>query len=549
MVCTFRFRAILIATLSSLLILSACGDDLDDDDPIIELDDPDSEQPDHGENSGDNNVSSNNDAESNDDSAPNNDTEPNNDTAPNNNTDPVDLGEPPVPGVDPSWAGGHSVDDRAIVVEYYGNNGPILYFTSGIHGQERLAVTYAERFRTYLNAGYAEQHGIQVVLMQSTNPDGTDIYERYNTNGVDLNRNFPTNNYEPGPVGGPEAMSEPETAAMKNVIDASNLTAALTLHCCAPTFDPDGPGEELAAAMSNAMDSEYRFPPNPLGAASGSMGSYVGLDMGKPIITVEFAGSLSMDPLIQLNQMDLAVDAAGLWTAQNGETQVVSFNEMNTEDDWSYRSRYAGTSAGGLPLRLESAGTSSENSFVLLSGFDGSSLLGAWIAEHIRRELLAVPGLDMPLWRMITAVNPDGLAAGTATNEDGVDVITATIEGVEEGLVDSDEVAAVVDALDDTTATVFLVLSSPDGTDRVDIVGDRRDELIDSIPSRFEVGISSADRALADAIAAHGHTVVQIMVGTENAEAQLEPGNWVDFDQSLNSPFDFSEMVLEMSYE
>ncbi len=461
--------------------------------------------------------------------------------------EPIELGEQPVPGVDPTWVGGHSVENRPVIVEHYGESGPVMYFTDGIHGQERLANTYSERFRTRLNAGYAEEMGIQVVAMLTTNPDGMAYYDRYNINGVDLNRNFPTNNYEPGGVAGPEALSEPEAAAMQNVIDASNLSSALSLHCCAPTFDPDGPAEELAEAMSQAMDPEYRFPAHPLGAASGSMGSYVGLDMGLPIITVEFAGSLHMDPLIQLAQMDLAVDAAGLWTEENGQDTNVDFGAMNAEDGWSLRSWYAGTSAGDLPLRVESTGGPDAEQFVLLSGFDGSNLRGPWIAEHIRRELLAVPDLNMPLWRMITAVNPDGLRSGSPTNDAAIDILDALAQGLESGESSHEEVAAVLDVLSDGPATVFLVLSQEANADRVGVAGPAGEELENAIGPRFEVGLDGGNPELVDALVDAGHSVVQIVVGTENAESQLEPGNWTDFDGTLNSPFDFSSMVFSMT--
>lgn len=449
---------------------------------------------------------------------------------------------PPVPGQDPTWVGGRSVQHRPIIVEHFGETGPVLYFTSAIHGQERLAVSYAERFRTSLLAGFAEDHGIQVVFMQVTNPDGTAVYERYNARGVDLNRNFPTANYQSGPVSGPSAMSEPETAAMKSVIDASALTAGLTLHCCVPTFDPDGPGEELAQAMSAAMDPAYRFAASPLGAASGSMGSYVGLDMGKPIITVEFAGSQTFDPLIQMAQMDRAVAAAADWVRDNGDDSTVQFASMATEDTWSLRSYFAGQTPGGLPLRVELLGEADAGAFLLLSGLDGADRLGPWIAEHIRRELLAVPRLDLPLWYMITGANPDGLRSGHAANQAGRDIASAIAEDDRSVA----EAAAVLDLLDGGPTTVFLVENSPDAADRVALLGPGADDLQRHIPARFQQSIPSEHLTLANALADAGHTVVQILVGTENAEAQIAPGNWVDFDTSLHSPMDFSEMIFRM---
>ena len=519
--------------------LPACSEDMDEinqDDSMNEV----NSAPGNNDNSAPGNNDDNAEPNNDDNAGTNNDDN----AGTNNDTNSEPSGEAPVPGVDPSWAGGHSVEQRPIIVEHYGESGPVLLFVSAIHGQERLAVTYGERFRTTLNAGFAREQGIQVVFMQVVNPDGTAIYDRFNTNGIDLNRNFDTFNFNPGSGGGDTPLSEPETVAITDAVDASNLTAALTMHCCVPTFDPDGPAEELAEAMSMAMDSQYRFGSTPLGAASGSMGSYVGVDMNRPIVTVEFAGSTDMDPFVQLEQMDLAVDAAGQWTSDNPGSETIQFDQMTTEDHWDFRSRFAGESADGLPLRVESVGEPDGQPFVLLSGFDGSSHLGPWIAEHIRRELLAVPHLDLPLWHIMTGINPDGLANNSADNGDGIHIASAVADGDDS----SDEAAAVLEILDEAPSTVFLVMSSDDATDRVEVTGPNSASLSDHISSRFESNSGLDDSGLADVLAENGHTVVQIMVGTENAEAQIEAGNWQDFDTSLNSPFDFSEMVFDMMY-
>lgn len=520
----------------------ACGEDVEDSNRSHIVADGDSE-PDSdsdGDPDGDSEPVGDGDSEPPGDSEP----DPDGDTEPPGDGEPDGDSEPTLNDLGPSWIGGHSVEDRPIVIEHYGDSGPVLFILSAIHGSERLAVTYGERFRTELNTGYAERHGIQVVYMQATNPDGIAIYERFNVNDVDLNRNFPTANFEPGGVGGDTPLSEPEAVAIKEAVDASNLTAVLSVHCCVPLFDHDGPGEELAQAMSDAMDPAYSFPEGKLGASPGSLGSYVGLELGLPIITVEFARAEHTDPLIQLAQMDYAFDAAGLWTMENPGPTDIDFDAMPHENDWNYHAWFTGESAAGIPLRAESMGESqggqSDDNYILLSGLGGDGYLGPWIAEHIRRELLAIPWLDAPSWQMITAVNPDGMATGSALNEADVDIRAAI--ATEDS--SSDEAAAVLELLADSPATVFLVESSDDSVDRVSIVGPRTQELTEHIAPRFSASVDPADMELAEALASRGHTVVQIVVGSENAEAQTQ-----DFglDDSLNSPFDFSEMVFDMS--
>ena len=450
------------------------------------------------------------------------------------------MEEPPIPGENPGWVGGHSVEERPVVVEHFGEEGPVLFVLSAIHGDERLAVIYGERFRTELNAGFASRHGIQVVFMQATNPDGIEAYSRHNANGIDLNRNFPTANFNPGGPGGDTALSEPEAEAIRDAVDASGLTSVLTLHCCVPGFDYDGPGGELAQVMSEAMDPDHRFDVLDLGAASGSLGSYVGLEMERPIITVEFARFEDFDPFIQLDEMDHSVGAAADWTADNPSGEVLEFGDMTTEDTWSYRSDYPGESAGGIPLRVESIGEPGDERFVLLSGLDGELKTGPWIAEHIRRELLGLPQLDADHWQIVTAANPDGIADRSRTNDDGVDIAADVADEVST----TTEASVVLDLLDEAPATVFLVTNSGDGDDRVHIVGADDDELEEQIPVRFSQDSEPENTELADSLADRGFTVVQIDVGTENLEAQSQDGGFAD---GLDSPFDFGEMVFEMA--
>lgn len=532
-----------VLLMSALVAAVAIGTGcIDDEEPVSQNDDPNNasvNDPSNDDDNDDNDDPTPPDENDNDD--PNDRDRPNdiNDGVDNNDPDQTAPGDPPVPGVDPGWVGGRSVEDRPIVVEHYGDDGPVLFVLSAIHGHERLAVTYGERFRTQLQAGFAQHHGLQVVFMQATNPDGIAIYERHNVNDIDLNRNFPTSNFSPGGPGGDTPLSEPEAEAIRDAVDASGLSAVLTVHCCVPGFDHDGPAEPLAEAMSQAMDPAHRFDVIKLGASPGSLGSYVGLDMNRPIITVEFDTVEGTDPFVQLAQMDLAFDAAASWTFDNPGGDAIDFEEMTTEDEWSYRSDYAGSSAAGQPLRVESIGAEDDQRYVLLSGFDGEDMVAPWTAEHIRRVLLALPQLDAGFWQMITAANPDGLAGAGPVNDDGVDIRSSVAAGDDS----SAEAAAVLDVLDDSPATVFLVTNSDDGTDRVYLTGPDSDDLSEHVPSDFST-TAPEDTALADALASQGHTAVRIAVATETLEAQNESRQLAS---GYDSPFDFSDMVLRMA--
>ena len=71
----------------------------------------------------------------------------------------------------------------------------------------------------------------------------------------------------------------------------------VTIHQAADLLDYDGPGEALARAMAAASP----LPVERLGSRPGSLGSWVGLDLEVPIVTVELPRSAD------------ALDAEGSW--------------------------------------------------------------------------------------------------------------------------------------------------------------------------------------------------------------------------------------------
>ncbi len=128
------------------------------------------------------------------------------------------------------------------------------------------------------------------------NPSGV----RKNANKVDLNRNFPTKNWELGKkdsdyFGGEKPASEKETQFLVELIDKNNFNAIITIHAPYKTVNYDGPAETLANKISDIIgyptSSDIGY------ATPGSFGTYCGKERLIPTITIEIDEEEKMELL------------------------------------------------------------------------------------------------------------------------------------------------------------------------------------------------------------------------------------------------------------
>lgn len=129
---------------------------------------------------------------------------------------------------------------------------PALVVDGGHHGNEFSGFHAARFFAVALvdeaAANRSILEGKRVVIVPNVNPDGWVAATRTNQNGVNLNRNYPFHwndrGTDPLPYGanyaGPSAGSEPETKLVMSVLDAVDVRAYVSYHCCGPE-----PGGEL----------------------------------------------------------------------------------------------------------------------------------------------------------------------------------------------------------------------------------------------------------------------------------------------------------------
>jgi len=191
---------------------------------------------------------------------------------------------------------GRSVENRPIECVVLGDGSDAVFILASIHGDEPAGTALVRRLAVYLRQNPQLLQDRMVVITAVANPDGMVHDSRLNAHGVDLNRNFPAANRVDIAMYGQAACSEPEARAIRQVILNYDIDRIVSLHQLTATgpealvsrvpkgcIDYDGPGENLAERMAKHCE----LPVVKLGAAPGSLGSYAGLELGMPCITVE----------------------------------------------------------------------------------------------------------------------------------------------------------------------------------------------------------------------------------------------------------------------
>ncbi len=172
-----------------------------------------------------------------------------------------------------------------------------VLLVGGIHGDELSSI--AVTFEWMRRLADQEQQPFYWRVVPCLNPDGVLAGKSRRTNGrgVDLNRNFPTPDWnakaalywrnktksDPRRFPGNHAGSEPETRWLIEQIKVFRPDAIVSIHAPYGVLDFDGP----------------RTPPqrlgflnlNELGTYPGSLGNYAGEFLGIPIITLELPHS------------------------------------------------------------------------------------------------------------------------------------------------------------------------------------------------------------------------------------------------------------------
>ena len=169
-----------------------------------------------------------------------------------------------------------------------------LLMIAGFHGAEPEGTVVLSRA---LRAFEKIPDGVAVIL--AMNPDGVLLGSRANANGVDLNRNFPSANWQAEPVSyrwtlddpervtigtGSRPGSEPETQALIELIDQLQPKMVVSLHgplACIDDPNKTPLGRALAQRTCLPLVTDIGYP------TPGSFGTWA-QERGLQVITYEF---------------------------------------------------------------------------------------------------------------------------------------------------------------------------------------------------------------------------------------------------------------------
>ena len=190
----------------------------------------------------------------------------------------IDLAVPPQ-----QLIAGRSVENRPVMYYVLGRGPEVVFILSTIHGDEPAGTPLVKKLADYLQQQRKFLEGHTVVLMPLANPDGLARNTRQNAKGVDLNRNFASQNRINNEEFGLTPLSEPEAYIIEQLIRQFNPDRIVSIHQPYGCIDYDGPGQMLANHMAKYCD----LPVKKLGALPGSLGSFAGETLGIPTITFE----------------------------------------------------------------------------------------------------------------------------------------------------------------------------------------------------------------------------------------------------------------------
>jgi hypothetical protein len=197
--------------------------------------------------------------------------------------------------------------------------GRVLLF-GGIHGDELASVSIVYSWLRTLERNHSGLFHWRIAPL--VNPDGLlrEKPQRQNGRGVDLNRNFPSPNWQieaddywvrrtsrnPRRYPGKAPLSEPESLWLHQQIETFRPAAIVAVHAPSHVVDYDGPPEPPERLGPLLLDRMGTYP--------GSLGRFAGDHLGLKVLTIELPSAGIMPSPDDQKKMWLDLVA---WLRQN----------------------------------------------------------------------------------------------------------------------------------------------------------------------------------------------------------------------------------------
>ena len=178
---------------------------------------------------------------------------------------------------------------------------PRVLLLGGVHGDEIEGVVCARGLLAAFLQNYP--YKMQITLIPEVNPEGVLNKTRGNSNGVDLNRNLPTQDWSPEVKTpryhpGPSPLSEVENKTLVEELK-NRPVLIVSLHSWKPILNVNGDcrpeAEVLAKHTGYGIDTDIGYP------TPGSLGTYTGLERNIPTLTYEIERGQAMNDILRIH--------------------------------------------------------------------------------------------------------------------------------------------------------------------------------------------------------------------------------------------------------
>lgn len=199
-----------------------------------------------------------------------------------------------------SFVFGKSANNIPIAAHEWSNSGAHVLIIGGVHGDETEGIIAAQGLLEAFLSSFT--YKLRITLIPMFNIDGILNKTRQNSNGVDLNRNLPTQDWtneimNPRYYPGPTPASELETKTLVKYLESDKPRIIFTLHSWKPLLNVNGRCRREAEAIQKltgySIETEIGY------ATPGCLGTYCGLERDIPTLTYEIERGLDAKSILK----------------------------------------------------------------------------------------------------------------------------------------------------------------------------------------------------------------------------------------------------------